>query len=84
MEVCPSLFLERQLEDHMSVGEAYNAWPMTCDYRFELRVIETKYDLFSKAAVRVRHCVCLMGLTWRLARLEILSVVLQARLGRSP
>eukprot|EP00045_Choanoeca_perplexa_P013823 m.158417 g.158417 ORF g.158417 m.158417 type:complete len:585 (+) comp16468_c0_seq4:524-2278(+) len=50
MEVCPSLFLERLLEDHMSVGEAYNAWPMMGDYYFELRVIDTKYDLFNKAA----------------------------------
>lgn len=51
MEVCPSLYLERVLEDHVSVGEAYNAWPITGDYRFELRVLDSKYDLFNKAAV---------------------------------
>eukprot|EP00730_Choanoeca_flexa_P007776 TRINITY_DN12391_c3_g1_i22.p1 TRINITY_DN12391_c3_g1~~TRINITY_DN12391_c3_g1_i22.p1 ORF type:complete len:664 (+),score=160.61 TRINITY_DN12391_c3_g1_i22:48-2039(+) len=50
VEVCPSIHMERRLEDHMSVGEAYNAWPIMGDFLFELRVMETKYDLFTKAA----------------------------------
>jgi hypothetical protein len=53
VEVCPELLLERVLEDHEPVGDIYNAWPPTCDYRFDLRLHPDKYSIFTHSEVRL-------------------------------
>eukprot|EP00051_Salpingoeca_urceolata_P015156 m.195087 g.195087 ORF g.195087 m.195087 type:complete len:423 (+) comp18309_c0_seq3:688-1956(+) len=46
VEKCPELGVRRQLEDHESVGDAFQMWPPTCNYRFELLLDQDKYGLF--------------------------------------
>ena len=52
MEVCPTLHLEKHLEDSESLVEVYNAWPPLSDYRLELRIDKEKFALFVKPDVR--------------------------------
>lgn len=52
VEICPEFHIERHLEDHESVAEAYNAWPPTSAYYFEMRKDADKYSLFVKPDVR--------------------------------
>jgi hypothetical protein len=52
VEHCPSLHIERHLEDHESVTDAYRMWPPSpsCDYMLLLRRNPLKYDLFINPA----------------------------------
>ncbi len=54
VEVCPTLHLQRNVEDHESVVEVFNAWPPNGDYLFHLRLDPEKFALFVKPDVSNR------------------------------
>eukprot|EP00043_Microstomoeca_roanoka_P006915 m.67064 g.67064 ORF g.67064 m.67064 type:complete len:695 (+) comp13619_c0_seq1:367-2451(+) len=57
VEVCPTLGVEREYEDHEEVAVLYGAWPPFSDYVFNLRVNESKYGLFVKPEDYFPHSI---------------------------